>query len=155
MTQHIETEVHPATLIGQADRLVSDALRIYRQPDAYARLPRFSVEQSSIDWGTVWGSNGVSTADIRRAPETPFPVLLREIEQLARKIEALQVLMAGFASIAYSSETERAEVFGMPTGKAAFRNTAEYLRDALKVSLRTAKTRVKLAQELAPAPTLD
>ena len=155
MTQQIETDVHPDTLVGRADKLVSQALSLYKRPDAYARLARFSVEQASIDWGTVWGSKDAPAAGTLRAPKTPFPVLLREIELLARKIEALQVLMAGFASNAYSSEAERTEVFGMPTGKAAFRNIAEYLRDTLKISLRTAKTRAKLAQELAPTPSLD
>src|SRR5699024_5342470 len=56
---------------------------------------------------------------------------------------------------AYNSEIERAELFGMPTGKTAFRNIAEYLRDARKVPIRQAKTRLKLSQGLAPLPSLD
>ena len=155
MTQHIETEAHPASLVSQADRLVSDALRTYRQPDAYTRLARFHSDQAAIDWGTVWGTHEPPDAPRLHAPGMPFPVLLRKIEQLARKVEALQIVTAGFAATAYASETERAEIFGMPTGKAAFRNIAEYLRDALSISLRAAKTRVKLAQELVPAPSLD
>ena len=155
MTHHIDTEVDPAALVAHADQLVSDTLRTYRRPDAYARLGRFRIEQSAIDWGTVWGATETSDAGLLESPDTPFPVLLRKIERLARKIEALQVVTTGFAASAYASETERAEVFGMPTGKAAFRNIAEYLRDALSISLRDAKTRVRLARELIPAPTLD
>src|SRR5690625_682003 len=155
MTQHIETEANPASLVSQADRLVSDALRTYRQPDAYTRLARFHGDQAAIDWGTVWGADQPSDSTILQAPRMPFPVLLRKIEQLARKVEALQIVTAGFAATAYASETERAEIFGMPTGKAAFRNIAEYLRDALSVSLRAANTRGKLARELTPAPSLD
>lgn len=155
MTQHLETGVNPAMLVNQAHRLVSDALSTFRRPVAYSQLARFRVEQAAIDWGTVWGSDDPGVSDALQPPDIPFPVLLRDIEQLARKIEALQVLMAGFATMAYSSDVERAEVFGMPPGKAAFRNISEYLRDALKISLRSAKTRVKLAQELAPAPSFD
>ena len=155
MTQHLETGVNPARLVGQAHQLVSDALSTFRRPEAYSQLARFRVEQASIDWGTVWGSDDLGVSGALQPPAVPFPVLLRDIEQLARKIEALQVLMAGFATMAYSSDVERAEVFGMPPGKAAFRNISEYLRDSLKISLRSAKIRVKLAQELAPAPSLD
>lgn len=155
MTQHPQTGVNPAALIDQAQQLLSVVLNSYRKPDAYSHLARFSVEQASIDWGTVWGANDSRPERSVRAPDTPLPVLLRDIEQLARKVEALQTLMAGFASNAYYSDIERAEIFGMPAGKAAFRNTAEYLRDALKIPMRQAKTRVKLAGTLAPAPSLD
>src|SRR5690625_1425933 len=95
MTQHIETEANPASLVSQADRLVSDALRTYRQPDAYTRLARFHGDQAAIDWGTVWGADQPSDSTILQAPRMPFPVLLRKIEQLARKVEALQIVTAG------------------------------------------------------------
>lgn len=150
-----QTPVDPAALVIQAQRLLDDALDSYRRPDAYSRLARFDTDQASIDWGTVWGSDSTESTDAALPPEMPFPALLRQVEHLARKTQALQVLMAGFAASAYASDIERAEVFGMPTGKAAFRNIAEYLRDALRISLRTAKTRVKLARELAPVPSLD
>ena len=150
-----ETQQAPAALVTEADRLVTEALEIYRRPDAYSRLERFRTEQASIDWGTVWGTDPPESEPVVHPPDMPFPVLLRNVEQLARKTEALQIIMASFAASAYRSDTERAEVFGMPTGKAAFRNIAEYLRDALRISLRTAKTRVELAHELAPAPSLD
>src|SRR5699024_8203643 len=76
-----------------------------------------------------------------QAPETPFPVLLRSIEALSHRVTALQVLVAGFASTAYNSEIERAELFGMPTGNTAFRNTAGQLPDAPKDPIRQAETR--------------
>lgn len=158
MTQDVETETDPARLVTRADRLVADALHMYRLPEAYSKLPRFSTDQSAIDWGTVWGADQADQAaqsDARQAPEIPFPVLLRRVEQLARKVEALQVVLAGFAASAYASDAERAEVFGMPPGKAAFRNIAEYLRDTLSIGLRTAKVRNKLADQLMPAPSLD
>ena len=53
MTQHIGTETNPAGLISQAQGLLTQALACYRAPDAYAKLERFTVEQASIDWGTV------------------------------------------------------------------------------------------------------
>lgn len=155
MTQ-VRTGVSPTTLIDQAQQLLSDAVLAYRQPDAYAKLARFSVDQASIDWGTVWGSDQTSPAiGSARQPDVPFPLLLRNVEMLSRTVEVLQTLMAGFASNAFYSEIERAEVFGMPTGKAAFRNIAEYLRGSLMISLRDAKSRVKLAGNLVPAPSLD
>lgn len=150
-----ETQTDPATLVAQADRLVADALRLYRQPDAYSRLARFTTDQSAIDWGTVWGTDQPEQTYATQPPATPFPVLLRAVERLARKIEALQVVFAGFSANAYSSDVERVEIFGMPSGKTAFRNIAEYLRDTLSISLRSSKTRVKLAHALAPAPSLD
>lgn len=151
----VETGVNPALLIEKAHQLIGDAVTAYRRSDAYSKLGRFSVDQASIDWGTVWGTQGSYPTDPHQAPETPFPVLLRSIEALSHKVTALQVLVAGFASTAYNSEIERAELFGMPTGKTAFRNIAEYLRDALKVPIRQAKTRLKLSQGLAPLPSLD
>ncbi|OAV61525.1 HNH endonuclease signature motif containing protein [Enteractinococcus helveticum] len=155
MTQHIGTETNPAGLISQAQGLLAQALARYRAPDAYAKLERFTVEQASIDWGTVWGTHDPPPSGSARPPDVPFPVLIGGIEQLGRQVAALQTLMAGFASNAYYSDAERVEVFGMPAGKAAFRNIAEYLRDTLRIPLRQAKARVKLAAELAPAPSLD
>lgn len=154
MAQHVETEVNPATLVAQAQHLVAEAVTAYRQPDAYSKLARFAVDQASIDWGTVWGAGQTSSA-ATLPPDVPFPVLMRDIETLSRQVNVLQTLMARFASAAYYSDVERTEVFGMPAGKAAFRNIAEYLRDALQISLRDAKTRVKLAATLAPAASLD
>ncbi len=151
----VETGVSPALLIEKAHQLIGNAVTAYRQPDAYSQLDRFSVDQASIDWGTVWGTGNLPATDWHQPPDMPFPVLLRNIEALSRKVTALQILMAGFASTAYYSEIERAELFGMPTGKTAFRNIAEYLRDALKIPLRQAKTRVKLSRDLAPIPSLD
>ncbi|NWN88558.1 MAG: DUF222 domain-containing protein [Micrococcaceae bacterium] len=155
MTRLLETDVNPAALINQAQQLLADAVTAYRRPEAYSKLARFTVDQASIDWGTVWGSDMSESQESVRPPDVPFPVLLRNIETLARTIEVLQTLMAGFASTAYYSDIERAEIFGMPPGKTAFRNTAEYLRDSLMISLKDAKSRVKLAGNLAPVPSLD
>ena len=155
MTQHLGTETNPAGLISQAQRLLAEALARYREPDAYARLARFTVEQASIDWGTVWGAGASPPKGTARPPDLPFPVLIRNIEQLSRTVTAIQTIMAGFASSAYYSDVERVEIFGMPAGKPAFRNIAEYLRDTLCIPLRQAKARVKLAAELAPAPSFD
>lgn len=155
MTQDLETGVNPAALIDKAQQLLTDAVTAYRRPEAYSQLSRFAVDQAAIDWGTVWGADRDATNDSPRPPDVPFPVLLRNIESLARQVQVLQILMAGFASNAYYSDIERTEVFGMPAGKAAFRNIAEYLRDALMIPLRDAKSRVKLAGNLAPPPSLD
>lgn len=156
MALHFESRAAPATLLEQAEALVTSVVDAYRQPDAYSRLPRFRVEQAAIDWGTVWGTNQPAEQhQSQQAPDVPFPVLLHRIERLARKVEVLQVLVAGFAEKAYSAASERTELFGMPPGKTAFRNVAEYLRDALKIPLRQAKSRVKLASDLAPEPSLD
>src|SRR5699024_9066631 len=151
----VETGVSPALLIEKAHQLIDGAVTAYRRADAYAQLGRFTVDQASIDWGTVWGTDGSYPTDAQQAPETPFPVLLRSIETLSHKVTALQVLMTGFASTAYASEIERAELFGMPAGKTAFRNIAEYLRDALKIPMRQARARLKLSEGLAPLPSLD
>src|SRR5699024_12567025 len=104
---------------------------------------------ASIDWGTVWGTQGSYPTDPHQAPETPFPVLLRSIEALSHKVTALQVLVGGFASTAYNSEIESAELFGMPTGKTAFRNIAEHLQEAQKVTIWLAIQRLKLSNALA------
>ena len=155
MTQHLGTETNPAGLISQALKLLAEALARYREPDAYAKLARFTMEQASIDWGTVWGVGDSPPQGTARPPDMRFPVLIRNIEQLSRTVAAIQTIMAGFASNAYYSDIERVEIFGMPAGKPAFRNIAEYLRDTLHIPLRQAKARVKLAAELAPAPSLD
>lgn len=155
MTQQLETGVNPAAFINKAQQLLTEAITAYRQPDAYSKLARFTVDQASIDWGTVWGSEPETSHGSARPPDLPFPVLLRNIETLSRQVNVLQTLMVGFASTAYYSDIERTEIFGMPAGKAAFRNIAEFLRDSLRVSLRDAKSRVKLAGNLSPAPSLD
>src|SRR5690625_878550 len=79
MTQHPQTGVNPAALIDQAQQLLSVVLNSYRKPDAYSNLARFSVEQASIDWGTVWGANDSRSKRSMRAPDTPLPVLLYAI----------------------------------------------------------------------------
>ncbi|MDN6411531.1 MAG: HNH endonuclease [Yaniella sp.] len=155
MTQPIETGVNPAALIDQAQQLLSETITAYRQPEAYSKLARFTVDQASIDWGTVWGTASDASDESVQPPDVPFPVLLRNIETLSRQVNVLQTLMVGFASTAYYSDIERAEILGMPAGKAAFRNMAEFLRDSLRISLRDAKSRVKLAGHLSPAPSLD
>ena len=155
MTQQLGTGVNPAALINQAQQFLTEAITAYRQPDAYSKLARFTVEQAAIDWGTVWGTTPDASNETVEPPEVPFPVLLRNVETLSRQINVLQTLLVGFASTAYYSDIERAEIFGMPAGKAAFRNMAEFLRDALRIPLREAKTRVKLAGYLSPAPSLD
>src|SRR5699024_4374721 len=155
MTHHMGTGTNPAGLIKQAQRLLAEALARYREPNAFARLERFTVDQAAIDWGTVWGTGDPTPSGSARPPDMPFPVLIRSVELLGRQAGALQTIMAGFASSAYYSDVERVEVFGMPAGKAAFRKIAEYLRDTLRIPLKQAKARVKLAAELAPAPSLD
>jgi len=155
MTQHLEAESNPAFFISQAQQVLAAALARYREPDAYAKLARFTVEQTAIDWGTVWGVQTPTPQGSIRPPDTPFPVVIRRLEELSRLVAALQTIMAGFAAKAYSSDIERVEVFGMPAGKAAFRNIAEYLRDTLRIPLRQAKARVKLSAALWPEPTLD
>src|SRR5699024_8518785 len=154
MTQQLGTGVNPAALINQAQQFLTEAITAYRQPDAYSKLARFTVEQAAIDWGTVWGTApDASTATVGPAV-VPFPVLLRDVETLYRQSNVLQTLLVGFASTAYFSDIERAEIFGMPAGKAAFRNMAEFLRDALRIPLREANTPVKLTGYLSPAPRL-
>lgn len=155
MSQDLETQVHPAVLIQQAEESLQRVLQHYRQADAYIRLDRFTTDQAAIDWGTVWGTASVRSHDSARPPDVPFPVLLRRVESLARSVQGLQILLAGFTATALVSEVGRAELFGMPEGKAAFRSAAEYLRESLKISLRDAKSRVKLAAQLAPVPSLD
>src|SRR5699024_1251896 len=99
-------------------------------------------------------SRGTTPSGSARPPDVPFPVLIRDFEQLGRQVAALKTLIAGFESNAYYSFVLRFYVFVMPAGKAAFRNIAEYLRDTLRMPHRQAKARVKLAAELAPAPIL-
>ncbi|WP_022869846.1 HNH endonuclease signature motif containing protein [Yaniella halotolerans] len=155
MTQQLGSGVNPAALIDQAHGLLAEAITTYRQPEAYSKLARFIVDQASIDWGTVWGTGIEPSEGTAQVPDVPFPVLLRNVEQLSRQINVLQTLLVGFASTAYYSDIERAEIFGMPAGKTAFRNIAEFLRDSLGITLRDAKSRVKLAGHLSPAPSLD
>src|SRR5699024_5741632 len=145
MTQQIGTGVNPAALINQAQQFLTEAITAYRQPDAYSTLARFTVEQAALDWGTVSRTTPHAAHATAEPPAVPLPVLLRNVEALSRQINVLQTLLVGFASTAYYSDIERAEIFGMPAGKAAFRNMAEFLRDALRIPLREAKTRVKLA----------
>ncbi|MDN6678501.1 MAG: hypothetical protein L0L17_02230, partial [Yaniella sp.] len=101
MTQPIETGVNPAALIDQAQQLLSETITAYRQPEAYSKLARFTVDQASIDWGTVWGTASDASDESVQPPDVPFPVLLRNIETLSRQVNVLQTLMVGFASTAY------------------------------------------------------
>ena len=74
-----------------------------------------------------------------------LPELISDVERLARTVAAAQTMLAGHVAMAHESETDREEILGVPRGKSAHRDAADYLRSTLRVDSREAKRRIARA----------
>ncbi|WP_255218009.1 HNH endonuclease signature motif containing protein [Micrococcus lylae] len=74
-----------------------------------------------------------------------LPELISDVERLARTVAAAQAMLAGHVAKAHENEADREEILGVPRGKSAHRDAADYLRSTLRVDRREAKRRIARA----------
>jgi Domain of unknown function (DUF222) len=96
--------------------------------------------------GTVQDGSPVSSAPTA-VGDTPFtlPALHHALETVARSVTAAQMSLAGHTAEVYDLPVERSRLLGMPEGKTAFRDTADYLRGMLHVDISEARRRLRHA----------
>lgn len=137
-----------------ADPLTVD--RLPRVPDPPGRHP-------ADDWGLH--ADVVEDLDLEEAltqapvempsPRGTFPELHSGVEELGRMVDVARTALAGHTDRLFEDHASRQEIFGIPGGKSAYRNAAEYLRDHLGISRRQARARIERARGVMPAPSLD
>ncbi|MDI3331538.1 MAG: DUF222 domain-containing protein [Micrococcus sp.] len=96
------------------------------------------------DAATSAPSPPVATGDV------PFtlPALHHALETVARSVTAAQMSLAGHTAEVFDLPTDRTRLLGMPEGKTAFRDTADYLRGMLRVDISEARRRLRHAAVL-------
>jgi hypothetical protein len=82
--------------------------------------------------------------------DAPFtlPALHQVLETVARSVSAAQMSLAGHTAEVFDLPADRYRLLGMPEGKTAFRDTADYLRVMLHVDLSEARRRLRHAAVL-------
>ncbi|XKH55597.1 HNH endonuclease [Citricoccus nitrophenolicus] len=84
-----------------------------------------------------------------------LPELQISVEELARTIDSARTALAGHTDRIFEAHQLREELLGIPPGKCAFRNGAEYLRTLLRIDRREAKARLARAAHTMASLTLD
>lgn len=77
------------------------------------------------------------------------------VEDLARVIDSARTALAGHTDRIFEAHGLREELLGIPPGKCAFRNGAEFLRDLLRIGRREARSRIFHARHTMASLTLD
>lgn len=87
-------------------------------------------------------------ADIRpgQTSAASLPVVLAQVEELSRWLESARTGLAGHTDRIFDLHATRREVLGIPEGKTAYRDGADYLRQTLRIHRVEAKKRVARAQ---------
>lgn len=83
-----------------------------------------------------------------------LPALHQVLETVARSVSAAQMSLAGHTAQVFDHPAERSRMLGMPEGKTAFRDTADYLRCMLHVELSEARKRLRHAAVLGETRAL-
>lgn len=100
----------------------------------------------------------VPTSNIPGDPSGPAGSLAElqvGVEDLARVIDTARTALAGHTDRIFEAHGLREELLGIPPGKCAFRNGAEYLRDLLRIGRREATSRIFHARHTMASLTLD
>lgn len=120
------------TVSGDAPEAVADAeATAANAPEGYA------IEPTDAD-GTLAGTRGVG----RAASDGSLPAIQLQVENLARQLEAVRTALAGHVDRAFDQPVQRKEVLGIPEGKSAYRNSAEYLCHHLQIRRSEARRRL-------------
>ncbi|MFC7402499.1 DUF222 domain-containing protein [Citricoccus sp. GCM10030269] len=88
-------------------------------------------------------------------PAGTLPELQLGVEQLARTVDAAQTSLAGHTERVFDRHRARLEILGIPEGKCAFRNAADYLRVQLRIHRGDAKRRIQRAAHIMPSRSFD
>lgn len=77
-----------------------------------------------------------------------LPALHHALETVARSVTAAQMSLAGHTAEVFDLPADRSRLLGMPEGKTAFRDTADYLRGMLRVDISEVRRRLRHAAVL-------
>ncbi|MGW9551596.1 DUF222 domain-containing protein [Citricoccus zhacaiensis] len=146
-------------LLAAARVLVEEVAARAADPGLLGYLDRFAEEPEvdrSAQWGLyVHGADEVPGemaagpgADIppSQASAASLPIVLAQVEELSRWLDSARTGLAGHTDRIFDLHTTRREVLGIPEGKTAYRNGADYLRQTLRIHRVEAKKRVARAQ---------
>ncbi|WP_313818137.1 HNH endonuclease signature motif containing protein [Citricoccus sp.] len=167
-------------LVAQSRALaaeLSSRLADPRLADRLPRVPQGSAVDRSDDWGLYAHAdraapeaggfedalvidrelNSHDGADSTRSENVTgsLPELQLGVEALARAIDSARTALAGHTDRIFEAHHLREELLGIPPGKCAFRNGAEYLRTLLRIDRREAKALLARATHTMASLTLD
>lgn len=102
--------------------------------------------EGSVTEGSVPGAS---------VPDGSLPVLLLHVEELARQVDVARTALAGHVDQVFDAPVQRREVLGIPEGKSAHRNAAEYLCHQLRIRRTEARRRIGRAGLIMERRSLD
>lgn len=116
---------------------------------AVDRLPPSTpcAQSSRASRADVMDGRPLPGVDIEDATLT-LPALHHALETVARSVTAAQMSLAGHTAEVFDLPAERSRLLGMPEGKTAFRDTADYLRGVLRVDISESRRRLRHAAVL-------
>ncbi|WBL19577.1 HNH endonuclease signature motif containing protein [Citricoccus sp. NR2] len=116
------------------------------------------------DWGTSFLANeqGHYTTGGRNAedaitcadPAASLPAIIEQAATLGRLCENVETALAGVVGRIFPLHEQRLELLGLPTGRLAYKNAADYLRFHTMVGFGVARRRVQTATAVHPDTTL-
>ncbi|XKH54234.1 hypothetical protein LG284_04305 [Citricoccus nitrophenolicus] len=148
-----------------------------RLPDAIDRFPDGPERDRSEEWGLYAHADrvlderadadpnellsGTSLNDktlgapAEAVPAGCLPVVLSRVEELGRWVDAARTGLAGHVDHVFEEHVTRRGLLGIPEGKCAYRNGADYLQQVLRIPRHEAKKRVRRAACVMPQLSQD
>jgi hypothetical protein len=99
------------------------------------------------------GARPLPVVEADDAPLT-LPALHHALETVARSVTAAQMSLAGHTAEVFDLPADRSRLLGIPAGKTAFRDTADYLRGMLRVDISEARRRLRHAAVLCESQAI-
>lgn len=100
------------------------------------------------DPGTAGGPAERDPAGTPHVPAGSLPMILTGVEELGRWVDAARTGLAGHVDRVFDAHATRREVLGVPEGKCAYRQGADYLWQVLGIHRAEAKRRVVRASRI-------
>ncbi|WP_336704994.1 HNH endonuclease signature motif containing protein [Micrococcus terreus] len=144
-------------LLDQAQAALVELAHRLEGPEAVDQFRQLAVpEHPGADWGAHLPADHTDTAPTPPAVEPSgspsLPEANQHVEQISRAVARVQMQLAGHADRAYTEQSIRPGLLGLPAGMTAFRSTADYLRQSLNIEMKAARTRLTRAGNLTEQP---
>ncbi len=130
----------------------------------YAHADRVIDESGGADPDELLGDKSLNGATLNdetlgataeAVPVGCLPVVLSRVEELGRWVDAARTGLAGQVDHVFEEHGTRRGVLGIPEGKCAYRNGADYLQQVLRIPRHEAKKRVRRAARVMPQLSQD
>lgn len=112
-----------------------------------------SLNGGSLNGGSLNDETLGATAEA--VPVGCLPVVLSRVEELGRWVDAARTGLAGHVDHVFEEHAARRGMLGIPEGKCAYRNGADYLQQILRIPRHEAKKRVRRAVRVMPQLSQD